>query len=653
VNFKDAAVEMRVIDEVKERTDIVEIVGETVKLKKSGKNFTGFCPFHSNTRTPAFVVFPDTGTWRCFGACNEGGDVFSFLMKKEAWDFPETLRYLAQRAGVEIQPVTPQAAAEEEENARLREALEAANTFFRNSLHHSEAGREVLRYLHERDLRDEALETFELGYAPQGWENTLSYLTERGFSQEELMGAGLVTERDQGGFYDRFRHRITIPIRDARGRLAGFGARVVDPQDVPKFINSPQTSVFDKSRLLYGLDKARRAIRRRDQAVIVEGYMDVIALHQAGFENTVSPMGTALSEHQLRMLKRYSRRMVLALDPDQAGSQATLRGLTVARETLDRELDPVFDARGLVRHEGRLDADMRIISLPEGKDPDEVAAEDPDAWGRLLEGAQTVVDYVIEVLSDQRDLSDSKVKADLVRQIMPLIEDVADPVEREAYKQNLARHLQLDERTLHTWRSRATRSKSARAERGSEDERARHRSPDSPLERFCLGVLLRDPEQLYKVDRELQRLSLERLSVQDFSATEHQVLYQAARDALKQDEEEPGRAWRFLVEDSLLDVADRALAEVIDLDFNRTKVSGEVAANFLRLRMRRLDARLTHLRFQLQAAQELAPEERDELGDVWDHTRAVQSIAVQKESIDRALARSGGAAASASAVEKG
>ncbi len=368
---------MGVIDEVKDRIDVIEVVGETVKLRKSGKNYTGFCPFHPNTRTPSFAVFPESGTWRCFGACNEGGDVFSFVMKKEGWDFPEALRYLAERAGVELTPQTPEQEAQDEVNDRLRELLEAAATFYRHNLLQSEAGKPALAYLRSRGMTDASLEAFGVGFALDSWDAATIHLQERGYQAQEQVEAGIASERDSGGIFDRFRGRIVFPIRDARGRMAGFGARTLDPEGVPKYLNSPQSVLFDKGRLLYGLDQARIAIRREDRAVIVEGYMDVIGLHQAGYENAVSPMGTALTEHQLRQLKRYSRRIILALDADAAGSQATLRGLDVARDTLDREAEPVFNSRGLVRYEGRLDADLRIVSLPEGLDPDEIVLDQP------------------------------------------------------------------------------------------------------------------------------------------------------------------------------------------------------------------------------------------------------------------------------------
>jgi len=630
---------MSVIDEVKERIDVLDVIGESVKLRKSGKNYTGFCPFHANTRTPAFAVFPDSGTWRCFGACNEGGDVFSFLMKKEGWDFAETLRYLADRVGIELEPQTPAQQEAEEAYERLRAILESTSVFFRHTLHNTVAGEKVLEYLLGRGLSRETLERFEIGVAPAGWENSISYLKEKGFEDRELLDAGVASERESGGIFDRFRNRIMIPIRDSRGRMAGFGARVIDPEDVPKYLNSPQTVVFDKGRLLYGLDKARKAIRMQDQAIIVEGYMDVIGLHQAGFENAVSPMGTAVSEHQLRTLKRYSRRIVLAMDADLAGSQATLRGLSVARETLDRELDPVFDARGLVRHEGRLDAEIRVLTLPEGIDPDEVVAENPEEWNALLDQAQTVVEYVLDVMTQDRDLDDPKAKAEIARQVLPLIEDVADPVEREAYRQMLGRHLRVDERALMQWqpkemqrRRRATRS------RGESAEPLPDVSRDSPLEGFCLGVLLSDPELLYRIDRQLQMAELTRLNPQDLSSSENQAIFEALRSALAQDDMEPSEHWRSKLEATLLEKAEVFLAGVEGLDMSQANVLEAVVGHFMQLRKRNLEVQLNQLRFQLQAVQD-ADDQDGEKEDLWHYTRRVQDIATQKDRLDRAIKR--------------
>lgn len=633
---------MSVIDDIKDRLDVVEIIGESVKMRKSGKSYSGFCPFHPNTRTPAFAVFPESGTWRCFGACNEGGDIFSFVMKKEGWDFAEALTNLAERAGVELEAQTPEQEAADETQERLRELLESAVTFFRHHLIQTEPGKAVREYLYKRGITDATIEMFELGYAPDSWDSNMNHLVERGYQMGDIQEAGMVSERESGGFYDRFRHRLMFPIRDVRGRMAGFGARVLDPDGVPKYLNSPQTPTFDKGRLLYGLDKARQAIRREDQAVIVEGYMDVIGLHQAGFSNAISSMGTALTETQLRQLKRYSRRIVLALDADAAGVQATMRGLNVAREALDREADPVFNARGLVRHEGRLDADLRIVTLPGDKDPDEVVAEDPDAWTEILSGAQTIVEYVLDVLAAEHDLDDPKAKAEVARQVIPLIDDVANPIERESYRQKLARRLKVDERALSDWRPqvvRQTRRKQV-AEQETEKPTTGH-SATAPLERFCLAILLDDPELLYRIDRSFQSLELERPRPRDFDTTEHQILFRALRSSLAQDESEPVAFWQSNIDEALLQEAQDIRVIMPPLDTGSPKVLEELIANLLRLRKHRLEHELTHIRFQLEALQEVESGETEEerTEQMWGLTREVQKLADQRERLDRALTR--------------
>jgi len=349
---------MTSIEEIKTRLDIVDVVSESVTLKRSGKNYTGFCPFHPNTRTPAFVVWPETGTWRCFGQCNEGGDVFKFVMKREGWDFPEALRAMADRAGVQLRPPSPHEEAQKEEHARLRTLLEEAVAFYRHNLLNTQAGKVALDYLHGRGLADETIEIFELGYAPQGYENTRRHFLDKGYTEGDLLDAGLVSERDSGETYDRFRHRVIFPIRDGRGKMAGFGARAIAPDDMPKYLNSPQSVLFDKSRLLYGLDKARKSIRSTDQVVIVEGYMGVIVPYQAGYTNLVASMGTALTQHQLRILKRLTRRMVLALDADAAGQKAMLRGLETANLVLDYKFDPDYSRYSAMKY------DLEHASIP-------------------------------------------------------------------------------------------------------------------------------------------------------------------------------------------------------------------------------------------------------------------------------------------------
>jgi len=533
---------MTAVDEIKARLDIVDIVSETVNLRHTGKNYTGFCPFHTNTKTPAFVVFPDTQTWRCFGQCNEGGDLFNYVMKREGWDFPEALRNLADRAGVTLQEFTPEAQEQVEENEHLREILSMAATFFHHQLRNTPAGKGALDYLYARKLTDETINAFTLGYAPDAWDSLATYMASREISEEDLLKAGLVSERDSGGIYDRFRHRLIIPIRDHRGRMAGFGGRVLREEDVPKYLNSPKTELFDKGRLLYGLDISRQEIRSKDQVVIVEGYLDVIGPYQAGFKNCVSPMGTALTEDQFRLIKRYSRNIILALDPDAAGQKATLRGLETARQTLDREGEVAFDARGLMQVEGRLKADIRVTTLPDGLDPDEIALEDPAHWAQLVERAKPVVIHVMETLAANKDIDDPKTKEQIANQVLPLIEDVKGSVEREAYRQRLARLLKVDERAL-VRRSSGGPPQRRRSPRPLL-ESTRHSIPPADsshrrLEETCIKALIFDPTLVHFVDRAFRGFELACLHPDDFRHTDHKEMFKLVKQSLDQDDEIP------------------------------------------------------------------------------------------------------------------
>lgn len=440
---------MSVTQEIKSRLDIMDVVSESVSLRKSGRNYAGFCPFHTNSRTPAFFVFPDTQTWRCFGACAEGGDVFSFIMKREGWEFKETLQHLAQRAGVELEAFTPEEKKRRSHADKLTDLLAAAADYFHQLFLHAPQAKQARQYVHGRGLAEPTIAAFKIGYALDSWDACRTHFNAQGYTDQELVEVGLLTENEEkGSRYDRFRNRLMIPIRDGDGRTVGFGARTLEKEGLPKYLNSPQTPVFDKSHLLFGLDTGKRDIREARQAVIVEGYMDVIQAWQGGFRNVVAQMGTALTEAQLNQLKRYTKRFVLALDADAAGAKATLRSLQVARETLDRDVEVKFDAYGLVQHEGRLQADIRIVTLPAGEDPDSIIRDDPGRWPQLVAQAKPVVAYVIDVATQALDMNDAKAKTAVAQQVIPLIKDIADPIERDHYWQELARALHVDERAL-------------------------------------------------------------------------------------------------------------------------------------------------------------------------------------------------------------
>jgi DNA primase len=601
---------MSTIDEIKAKIDIVDLVSEAgVKLRKAGRNQTGFCPFHDNKHTPAFVVWPETGTWRCFGQCNEGGDIFKFVMKREGVDFKEAMRKLAARAGVEIKEYQRETPQQKEAYEHLRKLLEDAVIFYRG---HLISNGEILTYLREkRGLTDATIETFGLGYAPAGYDNALKYFTQRGYLEQDLMDAGLLSERDDGRRYDKFRNRIMIPIRDEQGRMAGFGARIVDPNDIPKFLNSPETPIFTKGRLLYGLDRARKPIRAADQAVIVEGYLDVIALHQAGFENVVSPMGTALTEDQLRLIKRSTRRIVLALDPDAAGQKAVLRGLDAARSAMDKEGELGFDARGLLRNESRLQADLRVATMPDNLDPDEIVARDKDEWQRIIADAKPVVTHVMETLSAGQNLNDPKVKNKIAAQVLPLIDDLASPLERDTYRQALARMLRVDERSLMASQPRGPVMR--RRPRGADSSRSVESAPVAVhprknIEFYCLGVLVRKPELIYRLDRKLEEFGLVALAPEDFEYTDHQLLFGVLRQAMGQDEKDHGQFVHSQAPDALVPLINELLAQTEKPDPLEDRLLEDLLGRFLDLRRTHAKTNVDQLRFMQEDEQQAGGE---------------------------------------------
>jgi DNA primase len=624
---------MSTIDEIKSKIDITDLVSEAgVQLRHAGKNYTGFCPFHDNKHTPAFVVWPETGTWRCFGQCNEGGDIFKFVMKRENLEFKEALNKLAARAGVEIPAYTKHTLEQKEAYDNLRKLLEDALIFYRG---HLLANTNILGYLrNKRGLSDAAIETFGLGYAPNAWDSALTHFTQRGYSNQDLLEAGLISERDSGGYFDRFRNRIMIPIRDENGKMSGFGARIVDPNDVPKFLNSPETPIFSKGRLLYGLDRARKPIRAADQAVIVEGYFDVIALHQAGFENIVSPMGTALTEDQLRLLKRFTRRIVLALDPDAAGQKAVLRGLDAARQAMDREGELGFDARGLLRNEARLQADLRVASSPDNLDPDEIVARDRDEWARLIENAKPIVTHVMDTLAAGQNLNDPKVKNQIAAQVVPLIEDLPNALERDTYRQSLARMLRVDEGALVDTQAQPPRGRRVRNTQSAQKQAASERpklavtvSSGKKAEAYIVGVLFKKPELLYRLDRLLQEYGLIALNAEDFEHTDHQMLFELIRESVEQDKTEQHD---FVVEslpESLQSLMQDLSAQVEKPERMEEKLLEDLLRGVIKLRRVAAGENLNQLRFLQEEAHQSGDLRAASYQDlVLQHTRLLRDL---------------------------
>jgi DNA primase len=618
---------MSVIEDVKARVDAVEIISRSVKLRKSGRAYMGLCPFHAHkNNTPSFAVWPDTGTWRCFGQCNEGGDIISFVMKRDGLDFGAALEQLAALAGVELKPRTPEQAAQDDNLTKLREILQSAVVYYHHLLLNAPQAEHARQHLAARGLGATAIEMFELGYALSAWDAGLKFFEGKGYRRDDLLAAGLIVEKEGSKVFDRFRDRLMIPVRDETGRMTGFQARALQSGVEPKFMNSPQTALFDKGRTVFGLNLARKPIRDSGSAVVVEGNLDVIAAHQAGFANVVSSQGTALTEHHIRLIKKHAKRIVLALDGDAAGASATLRGLMVARDALEREAITTLDARGLLKVEGRLGTDIRVATLPDGKDPDDIVNADPTAWQALIERAQPVVEYVIDISTRGKNLDDAKVKAEIAATVMPLIEDVANPIERDAYRQKLARTLRVDVSVLaapatadHRSEARARQARSTDrrptfgqqqrpvtvAQTGSVGDRRSSpaQSEATRLEVHVLGSMFAQPESLYKIDRALHGLGLGKLAADDFAGTAQRQVMRHLRAALEQFDVDPRMYVRERVRAELgAEMEELAPIPAVAETDDPAKTEQALLASVLRLRKRTLAERVNEARFLLDTA---------------------------------------------------
>ncbi len=523
--------------EVKSKLTVLDVVGETVALKKAGTTYKGLCPFHSE-KTPSFIVTPVRESWHCFG-CGEGGDIFSFVMRRDGLAFPEALRILASRAGVEIDERSTR---EDARRKHLHEVVESAVSFYHAVLTRSPAGERALAYLRGRGFSDETIEWAQLGWAPPDWDALGRMLEKRRqIGPADLIETGLATARKGGhGAYDRFRARVIFPIRDATGNATGLGGRVLkgadgaDPEG-PKYLNSPATPLFDKSRTLYLLDRAKAQIRKGGTAVIVEGYTDALMAHQAGFANVVASLGTALTPGQVALLIRYAaKKIVLAYDVDPAGEKAGTLGVT-ALESLTRQL-AASDT------DVELD-EVRVARLPEGKDPDEVIRDSPDAWREAIRTALPIVEYLIDFHARGADLRTTGGRARFVDAILPTLRTVRNPVLRDGYLQTLRQVSGVEERVLLEALHRAPdggrggagpggthqldgriSADSVLASPDAFDPRAILRSI-SPVERELLRFLLLAPE--------LQVATAERLAPADLPSTPARELWTAIRAVRK------------------------------------------------------------------------------------------------------------------------
>ena len=501
---------MSVITEIKQKIDIVDVVSEYVTLQKAGRNLKGLCPFHSE-KHPSFFVFPEQQTWHCFGSCGTGGDVFSFIMKKEGADFGQALHILAERAGIAPTQFGIPAKVEDKARERLLHLNEAATEYYHHLLLNTKIGEAARSYLDRRNIASEIIKEFRLGFSPGGWEDTKNYLMNKGYGKNELMEAGLIIEKEGRGSYDRFRNRLMFPISDIQGQVIGFGARVLD-NSLPKYINSPQTSIFDKGNTLYGIDKAISVIRKKNLLIIVEGYMDVLAAHQHGWQNVVASMGTALTEKQVGIIKRLSKNITLALDADAAGEEATLRDAKVLAHSLDKKLTPTISwSKELARsvHEGKepsplfaelvksqsvLDAEISVLLLPPGKDPDEIISDNATLWQSLVEQAMPIMDFAIQAVMSKVDTNKARDKSLAIEKLLPLIYEIKDPIQQTHYIKKLARELKIEESDIRgALKKLKTTPTSLQPSKPAKKSRLARQFVSDPTEEYCLALLLQYP----------------------------------------------------------------------------------------------------------------------------------------------------------------
>lgn len=419
---------MQPSDEIKSRLDIVDVLREYIALHPAGVNFKAKCPFHREN-TPSFIVSPEKQIWHCFG-CSKGGDIFAFIMEMEGLSFVEALRALAPKAGVTLKREDPQAASQRN---RLLDIMDLCRKFYHRCLAESDEAEPARKYLEKRGLTADVIEEWQIGYSPDSWDTVLNALKKKGYTEKEifLSGMSIQSQRSGSSYYDRFRARVMFPINDVNGSTVAFSARVrpdrEETEKLGKYINSPQTLIYDKSKILFGLDKAKQAIKRADEVIMVEGQMDAITAHQFGYNNVVASSGTALTEEQVRLLKRYTQNITLCFDRDEAGGMAAERGI---REAMRQE------------------ASVKVIELASGKDPDECIREDQRIWEKAAKNAKPMMQFYFDRVFEKLDLDKLEHRREAARQLLPIIADMENKIERDHWVRKLAEKLDVEEAVL-------------------------------------------------------------------------------------------------------------------------------------------------------------------------------------------------------------
>ncbi|MEA3398174.1 MAG: DNA primase [Patescibacteria group bacterium] len=488
-------------DEIKSRIDIVDLIREYIPIKAAGVNFRARCPFHRE-KTPSFMISPEKQIWHCFG-CGKGGDIFSFVMEMEGVEFVEALRILAPKAGVTLRRQDPKLTSQRN---RLLDIIELSRKYYQNYLQTGQEAASARAYLKKRGLTEEIIAEWQIGYSGEAWDEIFKFLKSKNFKENEIFLAGMIVKSSKGrGFYDRFRGRVMFPINDINGNPAAFSARVSPDKEktekMGKYINSPQTLIYDKSKLLFGMDKAKIEIKNNDLAIIVEGQMDAITAHQYGYKNVIASSGTALTSEQINLLKRYSSNIALAFDMDQAGSMAADRGI---REAMKAEMN------------------IKVVILPEGKDPDECIRKNPDGWERALSEAKPMMQYYFDLTFKDLDLSGVDNRRQAAKYLLPIIAKLGSNIDKDFWLKNLSEKIDIKEDVLRETldsaaRLKARTSHSANAGPAQDAKNKADSSREDKLSDLLLALAIKIPE--------LIEFIVERFKIEYICGSDNQRLY--------------------------------------------------------------------------------------------------------------------------------
>ncbi len=460
------------LDLIRQKINIVDLIGESVTLKKAGRNFKALCPFHSE-KTPSFIVSPERQIWHCFG-CGKGGDIFGFLMELDRLEFPEALRILAQRAGVRLER-RPEESAAAKIKQRLLAIHHLGSEFYHYLLTQHKVGEGARLYLKERGISDAAIKTFYLGFAPFGWDNLSRFLRKKGYTDKELIQAGVALP-GQRGLYDRFRGRVIFPLKNYRGETIAFAGRLLKKvAKEAKYINSPETPIYIKGETLYGLDVTREAIRKNGSAVVVEGEFDLISSFQAGVANVVAIKGTALTEPQVNLLKRFTGKLILSLDADTAGEAAARRGIEIA------------DRAGM---------EIKVAPIPTGKDPDEAARENPNLWKKTVESAVPFYDFLFDSAISRFDKNSAYGKKQISDEVLPVIKKITNTIVQAHYLKKIASILDVSEEKVI---EAMNKIKIGRGETSIAPITMKPKTHEQLVEEYLLSLVIQHPDVVHSL----------------------------------------------------------------------------------------------------------------------------------------------------------